>query len=73
MSSNIPGFTPYLPDTIAPNNNYTFVINLGENTGLASRNYTVTIRSADRLYSSVLHIMQYGTGGDTDFTYYFEK
>ena len=73
MSSNIPGFVPYLPDTISPNNNYTFVINLGENTGLASRNYTVTIRSADRLYSSVLHIMQYGTGGDADFTYYFEK
>ena len=73
MSSNITGFTPYLPDTIAPNNNYTFVINLGENTGLTPRNYTVTLRSADRLYSSVLHIMQYGTGGDADFTYYFEK
>lgn len=73
MSSDIPGFVPYLPDTVSPNNNYTFVINLGENTGLVPRNYTVTLRSADRFYSSVLHIMQYGTGGDADFTYYFEK
>ena len=73
MSSDIPGFVPYLPDTVSSNNNYTFVINLGANTGLAPRNYTVTVRSSDKFYSSVLHIMQYGTGGDAYFTYYFEK
>lgn len=73
MSSDIPGFVPYLPDTVSPSNNYTFIVNLGENTDLAPRNYTITVRTADRLYSSVLHIMQYGTGGDADFTYYFEK
>ena len=73
MSSDIPGFVPYLPDTVSSNNNYTFVINLGANTGLAPRNYTVTVRSSDKFYSSVLHIMQYGTGGDASFTYYFEK
>lgn len=73
MSSDIPGFIPYLPDTVSSNNNYTFVINLGANTGLAPRNYTVTVRSSDKFYSSVLNIMQYGTGGDAHFTYYFEK
>ena len=73
MSSDIPGFVPYLPDTVSSNNNYTFVINLGANTGLAPRNYTVTVRSSDKFYSSVLNIMQYGTGGDASFTYYFEK
>lgn len=73
MSSDIPGFVPYLPDTVSSNNNYTFVINLGANTGLAPRNYTVTVRSSDKFYSSVLNIMQYGTGGDAYFTYYFEK
>lgn len=73
MSSDIPGFVPYLPDTVSSNNNYTFVINLGANTGLAPRNYTVTVRSSDKFYSSVLNIMQYGTGGDAHFTYYFEK
>ena len=73
MSSDIPGFVPYLPDTVSSNNNYTFVINLGANTGLAPRNYTVTVRSSDKFYSSVLNITQYGTGGDASFTYYFEK
>ena len=73
MSSDIPGFVPYLPDTVSSNNNYTFVINLGANTGLAPRNYTVTVRTSDKFYSSVLNIMQYGTGGDASFTYYFEK
>ena len=73
MSSDIPGFVPYLPDTVSSNNNYTFVINLGANTGLAPRNYTVTVRSSDKFYSSVLHITQYGTGGDASFTYHFEK
>lgn len=73
MSSDIPGFVPYLPDTVSSNNNYTFVINLGANTGLAPRNYTVTVRTSDKFYSSVLNIMQYGTGGDAQFTYYFEK
>lgn len=73
MSSDIPGFVPYLPDTVSSNNNYTFVINLGANTGLAPRNYTVTVRTSDKFYSSVLNIMQYGTGGDAHFTYYFEK
>lgn len=73
MSSDIPGFEAYLPWKVNPTNIYTFNIHLGENKELAPRNYTVLVRTADRIYGSTMTITQLGTGGSADFTYRFEK